>query len=242
MRIPCLLLALGLLLPAVDLAASERRTPDPRIIGSEGFLNAHPDMKYRQAGLEAYERGDLERAMAQFKRAARYADKPSQGMVAEMLWRGEGVAEDRAAAYAWMDLAAERHFRVMLIQRESYWEALTAEERERALQIGEELYAELGDVVAKPRLERAMRRAKSKSTGSRTGFVGNLVIQFDTPAGPVTIDGASYYHPDFWEPKRYWAWQEQHWKSAPRGVVDIGPLQGRGAAEGKDSQDGADKD
>lgn len=240
--IPYLLLALALLLPLQASAASKERTPDPRVVGSEGFLNAHPDMKYRQTGLNAYELGEFERAMTQFKRAARYADKPSQGMVAEMLWRGEGVEQDRAAAYAWMDLAAERHFRIMLIQRESYWEALTPEERELALTIGETLYAEMGDVVAKPRLERAMRRAKSKSTGSRTGFVGNLVIQFDTPAGPVTIDGSTYYHPDLWDPKRYWAWQEKHWKNPPRGVVDIGPLQGRGAADGKDKRDAAGKD
>ena len=28
-----------------------------------------------------------------------------------------------------------------------------------------------------------------------------------TPGGNFTIDGSSYYHPDYWEPAKYWAWQ-----------------------------------
>jgi len=198
---------------------------DPLVLNSEGFLNAHPDMKYRQLGLAAYEDGDYKRALSEFKRAARYADKPSQGMVAEMLWRGEGTEVDRPAAYAWMDLAAERHFRMLLVQRENYWAALDEAERERAIEVGQALYAEFGDDVAQPRLERVMRLAKRQMTGSRTGFTGFLRIEFPTPSGTVSVDGSSYYHRDYWEPERYWAWQAKLWKDPPRGVVDIGPLQ-----------------
>ncbi len=219
-------LLLGSLLGSASaLAAAAEKTPDPIVMTSEGFLNAHPDMKYRLSGLAAFERGELERAFNEFKRGAKYADKPSQAMVAEMLWRGEGVAADRAAAYAWMDLAAERHFHVMLIKREAYWAALTPEEQARALEIGREVYAEYGDDVAKKRLERVLRRAKSQTTGSRTGMVGSLQIQFPTPAGPITVNGSSYYDPEFWQPERYWAWQESQWKDPPKGIVDIGPLQ-----------------
>lgn len=209
---------------AVPLAAQAERVPDALMLASEGFLDAHPDLKYRQLGLKAWESGDYETAIKHFKRGARFADKPSQGMMAEMLWRGEGVAQNRAEAYAWMDLAAERHFRPMLIQRELYWEALSAQEREQALELGKALYEEYGDAHAKKRLETRMRVAKKKTAGSRTGFVGNVMINIPTPGGNFTIDGSSYYHPDFWEPARYWAWQEKGWKDPPRGMVDVGPL------------------
>ena len=231
MKIRTLMLVVAALfaLPAFATGNADRPL-DPRILGSEGFLNGHPDMKFRQSGLRAYEAGDYPEAFKLFKRAARYADKPSQGMVAEMLWRGEGVEKDRPAAYAWMDLAAERHFRVLLVQREVYWADLSEDERKQAIAVGEGLYAEYGDAVAKRRLELAMRRARNQSTGSRTGAVGNLQISFDTPGGPVTIDGSTYYHPQFWEPERYWAWQEAQWKDPPTGVVEIGPLRSGGEA------------
>ena len=38
---------------------------------------------------------------------------------------------------------------------------------------------------------------------ARTGFVGNMVINIPTPGGNYTIDGSSYYHPDYWEPAKY---------------------------------------
>jgi hypothetical protein len=217
-----LLAPFALALPA---AAQELSSTDAQIMTSEGFMDAHPDLKWRQQGLKVWESGEHAEAFALFKRAARYADKPSQGMIAEMYWRGEGVAQDRAAAYAWMDLAAERHFRPMLIQREIYWNALDEAERERAMEIGKELYAEYGDVVAKPRVERKMRAARRAGTGGRTGgAIGNLTIVINTMAGPMTIDGATYYDPDYWQPERYWAWQEKGWKNPPRGMVDVGPL------------------
>jgi len=221
-------LALALMLStsfaATPALAESERTPDKLVMSSQGFLDAHPDIKFRQQGLSAWEKGDYEDAFRNFKRAARYADKPSQGMVAEMLWRGEGTAQNRAEAYAWMDLAAERKYRPMLIQREIYWEALGEAEREQAIVFGKGLYEEYGDAAAQPRLEIKMRQAKKKSAGTRTGFVGNMVINIPTPGGNFTIDGSSYYHPDYWEPAKYWAWQEKGWKDPPRGMVDVGPL------------------
>ena len=222
-RLSALALAL-LLAPLAVPQAHAERTPDKLVMSSQGFLDAHPDLKFRDQGLKAWEKGNYEEAFGLFKRAARYADKPSQGMVAEMLWRGEGTAQNRPEAYAWMDLAAERKYRPMLIQREIYWEKLTPEEREAALAVGKTLYAEYGDEAAQPRLEIKMRQAKKKTAGTRTGFVGNVVINIPTPGGNYTIDGSTYYHPDYWEPAKYWAWQEKGWKDPPRGMVDVGPL------------------
>ena len=180
--------ALLLLAPiafALPLHAQESKNSEAVMMSSEGFLDAHPDIKHRQAGLRHWEAGEYGEAFEQFKRAARFADKPSQGMIAEMLWRGEGVAQDRPAAYAWMDLAAERHYRPMLIQREVYWDALSEAEREKAMDIGKDLYAEYGDVVAKPRVERKMRFARRAGTGGRVGPAGRHLVRRGARRGRV---------------------------------------------------------
>ncbi len=223
---PLFAAVLAALLSTQGLAlAADKRQPDPTATSTEGFLSAHPDLRYRQSGFAAYQAGDHTRAFSDFKRAAHFADKPSQGMLAEMLWDGVGVEKDRALAYAWMDLAAERYFKVMLIKREVYWEALDEAERERAISVGQALYAQYGDDVAKSRLERVLHRGRMQTTGSKTGTVGTGKIEFQTPSGPISIDATSYYHPDYWEPERYWAWQDKHWKEPPTSEVKVGPLE-----------------
>src|SRR5687767_3169796 len=81
---------------------------DADIVTSRGFLSSHPDHYYRQLGIQAMADGRNSQARGYFRQAARYADKLSQGALAEMLWRGKGGDADRALGYAWMDLAAER--------------------------------------------------------------------------------------------------------------------------------------
>ena len=222
------LLALGLLTMTAffSTSASGKTKPlDKEILSSESFINAHPDLMYRTRGLAAYEKLRYADAFTHFQRGAKFSDKPSQGMVAEMLWKGEGVAVNRPLAYAWMDLAAERLYPTMLVHRERYWAKLTASEREQAIELGHGLYKIYGDDVAKKRLERALRQARSKVTGSRTGMTGNLTIIINTPSGQQTIDGSQYYQDKFWKPEQYFKWQDTAWKNPPKGNVDIGPLQ-----------------
>ena len=76
------------------------------------FMNGHPDLFWRLRGRKYYEAGHYEHARECFELAARYADKPSQAMLGEMHWQGEGGPRDRALGYAWMDLAAERLYEV----------------------------------------------------------------------------------------------------------------------------------
>lgn len=219
------LVAASLLLVVAPSPASELPPEgDPLVVNSAGFLAYHPDLRFRQLGLEAWEQGRHDEAMTYFRRAARFGDKPAQGMVAEMLWNGEGVAQDRPLAYAWMDLAAERGYRRMLIRREVFWEALGEDERARAISEGERLYAEYGDAAAKPRLEARLRQGRRNATGSRTGMTGNLRITIPTPSGEVTIDGSQYFDAKYWDPDEYWAWQDHSWTAPVRGRVDIGPM------------------
>lgn len=197
---------------------------DKAIMTSQGFLSAHPDLGNRLQGLDSLESKNYKRALEDFRRASRYGDKPSQGVIAEMYWNGQGVEVDRATAYAWMDLAAERAYPVLLAKREQFWAQLTPEERERAVPIGAALYDEYGDAVAKPRLERVLVRERRRMTGSRTGAVGFLEIQIPTPGGMRSVDGSQYYHEKFWNPALYWRWQDYDWKKPGKGSVDVGEV------------------
>lgn len=205
-------------------AASPDAKPDPRILTSQGFLAHHPDMRWRLQGMEAYDQGLHKAAAGYFRLAARFADKPSQAMLAQMLWDGQGVEQDRALAYAWMDLAAERAYPVFLAKREQYWEALDAAERERALREGQAVYETYGDDVAKPRLERKLDRGRRNITGSRVGFVGALQIRIPGPGGWIEIGGDDYYNETYWKPEKYWTWQDTTWKAPVTGRVDIGEI------------------
>lgn len=194
------------------------------VLGSDAFLNGHPDMKHRLLGQEWYGKQNWTRALEDFRRAARFADKPAQGMLGEMHWNGEGIPMDRATAYAWMDIAAERGYPFLLAKRERYWAEMNAEERERAIEIGEALYAEYGDPTAKPRLERLLRQARRQTTGSRVGSVGALTILIPTPGGMRPIDGSHFYAEKFWKPELYWRWQDNDWKKPATGEVTVGDV------------------
>lgn len=222
---------------AVDLAAEaaaladdavdkQRRSEDPWVLASSVFLDGHPDLRYRRYGMAALEKGAVVDAFRHFQRAAHFADKPSQGMVAEMLWEGKGVPQDRPMAYAWMELAAERDYPAFALFRELYWQEMSADERQRALGLNKPLWAAYGDAVAKPRLERRMKVARRNVTGSRVGFVGNLAIEISTPGGSRRIDGTTVYADRFWDPRQYWAWQDEDWKRLGEGKVDVGPVTG----------------
>ena len=234
------LVPLLLLMLAGSVHAQTAGSDDPR--AANDFLVYHPDMGNRKIAMEAYKRGSFVVAADHFRRAARYADKTSEAALAEMLWKGEGVAMDRPQAYAWMDMAAERGYPSLLALRERYWQQLNPTEQARALEVGQTVYAEYGDSVAKPRLAVQLRRGLLGVTGSHAGYVGTVgtvgalpvrnVISGDR--GPPlafegevhAADGNQYYAPQYWKEKEYFASQDALWNAPARhGVVDVGPLQ-----------------
>jgi hypothetical protein len=222
---------------AADPPGEARPQIDPDVL-TEGFLAAHPDLRWRAEGVRDYAAGRYEAAMDELKRAARYADKPAQAMVAEMYWKGIGVAQDRALGYAWMDIAAERLYHDFVVYREIYWSQLSETERSDAIARGQAVLAEYGDDAAKPRLEKVLRREARNVTGSRVGFTGNLaIIPFTGPlAGTgMSISGDRYYAKEYWQPKAYWRLQDKIWKAPPKARVDVGPL--RPVAPGDDGKD-----
>src|SRR5688500_19274123 len=88
---------------AQDSTDPTRRPDERTVMTSEAFLGGHPDLKYRLSCLSWPGQQNYARALEDFRRAARYADKPAQGMRAEMFCTGQGVVADRAVAHAWLD-------------------------------------------------------------------------------------------------------------------------------------------
>lgn len=240
MKTPLILLALlmvGTLAAPAGLAGpldSPQRT--------NGFLEFHPDMANREMAVDAYRRGKYEIAADLFQRAARYADKGSQAMLAEMYWKGEGVPQDRALAYAWSDLAAERGYPELLAIRENYWRQMDSAEQARAIAEGQAIYARYGDAVAKPRLAALLRRGLEQATGSHIGYISFLAVASPKqknkggdhngviiePKDMIgdAVAGDTYYAPKYWNPQAYFALQDVVWnKPARQGTVDVGPLQ-----------------
>lgn len=225
-----LLIASSLALSASPATAQDLRAEEARIVTNPGFLADHPDLNWRKRGLEAFRAGRLSEAREAFLKAARYADKPSQAMLAEMYWQGQGVPRDRPRGYAWADLAAERGWPDLLAKREHYWRELSRAERERAIETGLPLLREYGDDAAKPRIELSLAQARRRITGSRVGHVGNLTIRLPANAADpyksgFDIDGARFYADKYYQPAAYYAWQERTWRERGDGRVDVGPLE-----------------
>lgn len=232
--------------------------PLKEVLQGSDYLHYHRDIRFRMRGIEALEEGRFDDAMVAFRKAARYADKPSQAMVAELLWKGDGVARDRAAAYAWMDLAAERGHTPWVAFRETYWAELDASERRRALDVGKALYAEFGDAVAKKRLEHQLRKRRAKFTGSRVGMVRSMKIYMPINGMWSLVPETKVYDRRFWHADHYWEWQDEIWDDLPEGIVTVRDVEavdeavdkagtrGEGAREGVEEraedavEDGAD--
>lgn len=173
MRIVAAALALA---AAGGLMATERGAPPVWADRTVDYWNAHPDQKNRMLGLAALQEGREEQARLHFERAARYADKTAQALLAQLHWEGRGGPADQALGYAWMDLAAERGDRGLAAQRERYWAALDEATRQRSIEQGQAIYDEFADEVAQPRLERERRRWSRAAVGSRIGPSGAALV------------------------------------------------------------------
>lgn len=211
-------LLLGMSTHAVAQAQSDPTSDETMLAG--GFMDGHPDLLYRSQGLDAYAQGDFTTAMQRFRKAAEFGDKASQAIVGEMLWSGKGGERDQVMALVWMDVAAEREYPRFVDTRNRYWNALTPAERQRARNLADNLYAEYGDAATEPRIARALRRERSKMTGSRVGSMANNVKIYIPGHG--TIDGTKFYDPKYWDPKQYRAWHDDFWVNLREGKVFVG--------------------
>ncbi|MGO1069813.1 hypothetical protein [Lysobacter sp. CA199] len=219
-------------LPGHAVAAAPTDPAEDPYMAEIGYMELHPDVEYRQSGQQAYKRGRLATALQRFRRAGYFGDKPSQSLVAQMYWKGEGAPADRALAYVWMDLAAERGYRDLVGLRERYWAAMTPAERERALQQGPALYRTYGDAAAKPRYAQRLTRLRNQITGSHLGMdVGIAVSQGRDGVYQESNKVGVFYARTHWDPQLYWAAQDRTWRQHFGGTVNVGGIQALGQGE-----------
>ena len=226
-------IAIGLLLCGIVTAAGAQ--PDAQFLPQTRELSfteidraeamaryGHPNEMWRYRALRALKLEQPERALGEFRFAAKYGDKLSQHALSLMHWHGVGTAADRAQAYVWADLAAERGYRDLLLLREKMWMELDARQRAQALLLGEEMYAQYGDAIAKSRMERAMRKALASATGSRVGFEKDRVLFLTNshskgmPMSAIDdsgLSGRAFYDRERWEPQTYWREQDRQWNA-----------------------------
>lgn len=234
-----LVLALLALSGCASIVEHQRRVAEGRnttqlerkVWESEAFLRHHPDIKHRKLGFWYQQQGDQARSLAAFEEAARHADKAAQAIIAEWHFEGTQLARDLPRAYAWMDLAAERGYPVFLAKREQYWSALDLAQRDEALVIGRQLYAEFGDAVAKPRMERALRIGRMGMTGSRVASPSALTVLLPVDGSWLAVPGSIYYRNEFWRPREYFEWFDDLHRDPPHGVVEVGPVQSGARAD-----------
>lgn len=103
-------------------------------------------------------------------------------------------------------------------------------------EVGEKVYAEFGDDVAKPRMNVELQRVADNVTGSHLGNVGALSVSksFDEfkqdsdhniigYSGSET-DGAIFFADKYWKPELYWKWRDEQWNEGA-GHVEVLPIQ-----------------
>lgn len=244
-----MVVALLALLPGASNAATMDDKASQEVLAAMGRTSTwgHPDEFGEFAGMSYYASGDYAKAMEYFRLGARYADKLSQLSIGLMYLHGEGVTRDPVAAYAWLALAAERKFPRYIATRDDVWKSLDHDQRQQAIALFEQLSGEYGDAVAKVRMERALREARTEMTGSLVGYGDSaagtmtaaqlaasspgLAAKWGASASPDcgarSIDGAPItgcgrlYVPWRWDPKEYFRIRDAAWT----GTVTVGDLE-----------------
>lgn len=181
-------------------------------------------MKYRTEGFVQLDEGNVALARENFMKAASFADKAAQAVLAEMAWKGIGQPVDRVAGYVWADIAAERGYPGFVAVRERYWQSLTEAEKARALEVGRTLMDEYGDAAARKRMSLHLRKARSSMIGGRPRKNAEVVVP--GPNGQsIFIRGHHFYADRFWDPDRYQEWVDATWGKPAEGTVDVGSLE-----------------
>lgn len=199
----------------------------PDAVMTDGFLDAHPDLYHRRAGIERDATGDFAAARVHYERAAWYGDKPSQARLGEMYWNGQGVAPDRARGYLWMALAAQRGFREFVLLRQMYWQSLSSDEREEARRREQAMLAKYDDAVTSKHLARVMRRELRKGTGSLVAPSPDAQIYITRYEGsrPIGVDASRFYAREYWDPELYAQLRSTLWERQFEAKVEVGDLQ-----------------
>ncbi len=193
----------------------------------------HPDQFGQFAGMRHYAHHEYKDALKYFEVGAFYADKMSQLSIGLMHLNGEGTGKDPIAAYAWLDLAAERDYPDFVATRDRVKSELTADQMQKAAALRAELAQKYADAVAKPRMAKQLKLGQMQLTGSRTGFdygVSQLSTKPDC-APSVVVGGqetpsagcgfSTTNTKARWDPDQYFASRDAEYKA----TVSVGAVE-----------------
>ena len=199
----------------------------------------HPDLFGEFAAVQRYAHHDLKGAMKYFEIGAQYADKFSQMSIGLMYFNGEGVSKDPIAAYAWLDIAAERDYPDFVATRDRVKATLTPDQLQRGQAMRDKLALRYADAVAKPRMEQQLRFGREQITGSHLGYdsgiyhqampgkvckgTGSLINGIMMPE--AGCGGDEVYADARWNPEKYFANRDAQWKA----TVTVGDINTSGA-------------
>lgn len=187
--------------------------------GDSSFAEHTPGYPHFIEGMASYRAGQFGSAKTKFKVAARWGDKLAQYNLGIMNYLGQGTPQDAARAWAWVTLAAERGYPMMLDMADQIYRGLSEAQKVEGLTIlNNELQPEFGDAVAIERTIRRMERERRRVTGSRTGFVGNLTI-IDR-SGRIRT-GREFYRPEAWDFRQIVEKESRIFKGLDFGVVTL---------------------
>jgi hypothetical protein len=212
----------------------------------------HPDLYGLTQGMQEYARQHYATAVKQYEIGALYADKLSQLCIGLMHLNGEGGAKDPVAAYAWIDLAAERGYPKFVTTRDEVAKTLTADQLDQAKRLRATLGERYGDAVAKPRMAVQLRQGMMNITGSHTGFDSGVIQLSDVPCGPALVIGGravpqigcggtnDFLAKENWKPDLYFAARDREWMPQ----VTVGPVTdaGDGTSQGDAAKQSSDDD
>lgn len=149
----------------------------------------HPGMRAFYAADSYYRAERYEPALRYYLQASAWGHKASQFNVGAMYFNGHGVDKDRATAWAWFELAAEREYPQMVDVAGNTWAELGEEERRKALARLELLRSEYADEITLPRLKRSIDRRNRSATGSRLPGAGSSpVLVISSQGWTLTAD------------------------------------------------------
>jgi len=220
-RLPCLLAAAALLVPACSLAESDlaRDRPGERFYAYDEHT---PGQRFMILAQRAYKAGMFEGALTHYKAAARWADKFAQYNVGIMHLRGEGTEYDPLRGWAWLELSAERGYPQFEEAADALWALFNEAERARASDILErDLEPFFGDATTRERTAREMRFRLRSASGTRTGsrgFMGMLTV-IDRTGFPR--DGDEFYDPDKWDFNTLVDYETRLMQAVADAVVDV---------------------
>ncbi len=201
----------------------------------------HPDLFGEFTGSRLYAHHDYKGALKYFKIGAYYADKFSELCIGLMYLNGDGTSKDPVAAYAWLDLAAERGYPDFVATRDRVKATLTAAQLAQALELRKTLGERYADSVAKPRMAGQLRLGRMQMTGSHAGFDSGILHANLAGSSNMSHCGAtpevggqavpqagcgsdSIYAEAYWEPKLYFASRDRQWKAQ----VTVGAVEQQG--------------